>query len=197
LNSFEAVTMAWLGHRRGSWTAGTCEAIEASLRNHAFPSLAGRPIKEIEPRELRAVVQEIEKTGARETAGRVFQRLRAIYRYAIAHDLCTTDPTYSLKPSEILAPYRPTHRAAIAERDVPEFLTKLAAYEGDGTTKAALQLLILTATRPGELRAAQWAEIDEGRSLWRIPGERMKMKTPHLVPLSQQAKALPRRLRSV
>ncbi len=122
-----------------------------------------------------------------ETASRVFQRLHAIFRYAIAHDLITTDPSYPLKPAEIFKPRKVQHRAALAERDVPTFLRRLADYEGDPTTVSALTLLMLTAVRPGELRGARWEEFDFERALWRIPAARMKMKTEHTVPLSTQA----------
>lgn len=187
LNSVEAVVAAWLDHRRSEWTPGTMDAIKASLDNHVLPYIGTMPIKAVQPRHVRELVQAVEAAGARETAGRVFQRLRAVWRYAVSHDLADSDPTYSLKPSEILSKYQPRHRAALDERDLPAFLAKLDAYDGDIATKCALQLLLLTATRPGELRGARWAEVDEDAALWRIPGERTKMKTPHLVPLSKQS----------
>jgi integrase len=147
-------------------------------------------VEDIQPGDIRKLVQAIEARGAGETAGRVFQRLRAIFRYAVGHELITTDPTYSLKPAEIFKPRKVQHRSALAERDVPTYLHRLANYEGDPTTAAALTLLMLTAVRPGELRGARWDEIDTERALWRIPAERMKMKTEHTVPLSKQALAV-------
>lgn len=129
-------------------------------------------------------MQAIDKQGSGETAGRVFQRLRSVYRYALSEDLVEADPTYPLKPAEIFKPRDVNHRLALAEADMPAFFGKLDAYEGDPSTKAALELLILTAVRPGELRGARWKEIDESRSLRRIPAERMKMAAEHLVPLS-------------
>lgn len=197
LHTLEPVARAWLKHRAPTWTPGTLDAITSSLENHVFPKLGDRPVKDVQPRDVRDVVQAIEATGAAETAGRVFQRLRAIYRYAVAHDLCDTDPTYPLKPGEILKPRRVQHRASLPESELPAFLVKLDAYEGDPRTVGALRLLLLTATRPGEARGARWGEFDEDRALWRIPGERMKMKTPHLVPLSTQALALLQALRAV
>ena len=92
-----------------------------------------------------------------------------------------------LKASALLKPRQVTHRAALDDKDLPAFLAKLDVYEGDPTTRQALRLLILTAVRPGELRGARWSEIDTEAAVWRIPGERMKMKAPHLVPLSTQA----------
>lgn len=187
---FEAVARRWLEHREPAWTKQTLAMIEASLTNHVFPRIGATPIDEVEPRVVRAVVKEIEASGAAETAGRVFQRIRAIYRYAIAHDLTATDPTYSLKPAEIFKPRQTRHRASLPEAAMPAFLRTLATYDGDPRTKMALELLILTAVRPGELRGIRSEEIDEKRWLWRIPGARMKMKSEHLVPLSTQALAL-------
>lgn len=147
---------------------------DTGLKNDVFPTLGARPIgEEVQAREIRDVVQGIEARGATETAGRVFERLRAIYRYAVAHDLVTTDATYPLKPSEILKPRRTVHRASLNERDVPAFLQQLNRYEGHTATRMALELLMLTAARPGELRSARWKEFDERGARWRIPAERM------------------------
>lgn len=187
LNTFETLARAWLDHRADAWVERTRTMILASLENDVFPTLGTRPIADIQPADIRNLVQGIEARGAGETAGRVFQRLRSIFRFAIAHDVIGTDPTYPLKPAEIFKPRKVTHRAALAERDVPEFLRRLAAYEGDPATAAALSLLMLTAVRPGELRGAEWGEIDAERALWRLPAARMKMKTEHVVPLSRQA----------
>lgn len=190
LNTVEAVARDWLDHRSDAWVQRTRTVILASLENDVFPAIGARPIADVQPADIRALVQGIEARGAGETAGRVFQRLRSIFRFAIAHDVIGTDPTYPLKPSEIFKPRKPEHRAALAERDVPTFLHRLAAYEGDPTTAAALALLMLTSVRPGELRGARWDEIDTQRALWRVPAERMKMKTEHTVPLSTQALAV-------
>lgn len=186
-NSFESVARAWLAHRADAWVERTRTLIWASLQRYALPALGSKPIAEVQPADVRAVVQAIEAAGATETAGRVFQRVRSIFRYAAAHDLVKTDPTYPLKPAEIFKPRKVTHRAALAEKDVPAFLRQLGQYEGNPTTRHALELLMLTAVRPGELRGARWNEFDTERALWRIPAERMKMKTEHLVPLSAQA----------
>ena len=190
LNTLESVARAWLAFRAPSWSEHTHGSITASLENHVFPRLGKRPTAEVTPGEIRELVKAVDAGGARETAGRVFQRLRAIYRYAIQHDVCESDPTYSLRPSEILSAQQVQHRAALAQRDVPEFLALLDAYDGNQTTRGALEYLMLTATRPGETRGARWAEIDQDQALWRIASERMKMKTEHLVPLSKQALAV-------
>lgn len=196
LNTLEAVARDWLGHRAQGWAAHTHDNIMASLQNHVFPTLGARPVSDITPAEIREAVKTIDKGGARETAGRVFQRLRAIFRYAVQHDLCAADPTYPLKAAEILSPHKAQHRAALAEADVHDFLRRLDAYDGNPSTRAALELLMLTAVRPGELRGARWVEFDEAKAVWRVPAERMKMKTEHLVPLSKQALATLERARA-
>ncbi|MBA3625964.1 MAG: integrase arm-type DNA-binding domain-containing protein, partial [Methylibium sp.] len=187
MNTFEVLARAWLDHRADAWVERTRTIILASLQNDVFPTFGARPIADIQPADIRRLVQGIEARGTGETAGRVFQRLRSIFRFAIAHEVVATDPTYPLKPAEIFKPRKVAHRAALSERDVPTFLHRLAAYEGDPTTVAALTLLMLTAVRPGELRGARWDEIDVERALWRVPAARMKMKTEHTVPLSTQA----------
>ena len=187
LSTLKRAARAWLAHRAKAWKPGTLAMITASLENDVFPSLGSRPLASIQPRDIRDAVLAIEARGAGETAGRVFQRLRAVFRYAVAHELVEADPTYPLKPSEIFKPRRTRHRASLGERDVPAFLRKLDSYEGSEATKAALVLLMLTAVRPGELRGARWDEIDEPAALWRIPASRMKMNAEHAVPLSKQA----------
>ena len=197
LRTLEATTREWLKHRSTAWGPGTTEAITASLENHVLPTLGHRALDDIQPRDIREVVQAIEKRGASETAGRVFQRLRSIFRHAVAHELLATDPTYPLKPAEIFKPRKVSHRASLKENEVPGFLRKLSRYEGEVATQSALRLLMLTATRPGELRAAKWPEFDIQRALWRIPAPRMKMKTEHTVPLSRQALRLLAEIRAL
>jgi hypothetical protein len=108
LNSFRAVSQAWLAHRSTAWTPGTLKMISASLANDAFPLLGSRPIADISPTDIRHLVQGIEARGAGETASRVFQRVRSIYRFAVANELVEADPTYPLKASEIFRPRKAT-----------------------------------------------------------------------------------------
>ena len=185
--SFEAVARDWLAHQSPGWAAGTLEAIRSSLEREVFPTIGARPMAHLRPRDVMPLVKRIEDRGAGETAGRVLQRVKAVFRFAVVHDRIESNPMLDLKPAELLKPRTPTHRAAMADRDLPAFLAALDAYEGEPSTLAALRLLMLTAVRPGELRGARWAEIDADAAVWRIPGERMKMKAAHLVPLSRQA----------
>ena len=188
--TFEAVAREWLGHQSGRWIADTLDTIRKSLEADVFPKIGARPMSQIRPREVMAIIKGIEGRGAGETAGRVLQRVKAVFRYAVVHERIESNPMLDLKPSELLKPRQVRHRAALGDKDLPAFLAMLEAYEGDPTTKAALRLLMLTAVRPGELRGARWAEIDTEAAEWRIPAERMKMKAPHVVPLSAAALAV-------
>lgn len=197
LNTFREVAAAWLDHQAARWTADTREAIRVSLERHAFSRLGALPLVNVRPRDVIDVVRAIEEAGAAETAGRVLQRIRAVFRYAVVHELIQSNPLVDLVPSELLRPRQVRHRAAMSDKDLPQFLADLDAFEGDATTKAALRLLMLTALRPGELRGLRWAEVDlEGGQL-RIPAERMKMKAPHVVPLSRQAREVLEGMRSI
>jgi integrase len=187
VNTLEAVADAWLRHQSARWEPLTMQRIRASLEADIFPTLGARPVASIKPGEIMAAVKLIEKRGAAVLASRVLQRVKSIYRWAVTHERIESNPMLDLVPSEILKPHEVTHRAALADREVPNFLAKLAAYDGDPRTVQALRLLMLTATRPGEVRGARWAEFNLEAALWTIPAERMKMRTEHRVPLSRQA----------
>lgn len=185
--TFESVAHEWLAHQSGRWTAGTLELIRRSLESKVFPAIGSRPMAHLKARDMLPVVRAIEDEGKGETAGRVLQRVKAVFRYAVVHERIDSNPMLDLKPSELLKPRQVRHRAALADKDLPAFLAMLDAYEGDPTVKAALRLLMLTVVRPGELRLANWSEFDLGASTWRVPAERMKMRREHVVPLSRQA----------
>lgn len=191
-NTLEAIARDWLAHQSARWAPITLSRITASLETYVFRTLGNRPASTIRPGELMAAVKQIEAGGAREQAGRVLQRVKSIYRWALTHERVESNPMGDLIPSEILKPYDVTHRPALADAELPEFLNKLDAYQGDVHTVRALRLLMLTATRPGEVRGALWSEFDLDAALWIIPAERMKMKIEHRVPLSRQAVAIVR-----
>lgn len=187
VNTFEAVAGEWLRHQSARWEPLTKHRIRASLEADVFPTLGNRPLSSIKPGEIMAAVKLIEKRGAAVLASRVLQRVKSIYRWAVTHERVDSNPMLDLVPSEILKPHEVTHRAALADRDLPEFLGKLDSYEGDPNTVQALRLLMLTAARPGEVRGAKWSEFNLDAALWTIPAERMKMRSEHRIPLSRQA----------
>lgn len=187
VNTLEAVATDWLAHQTARWTPITLQRIRASLAANIFPTLGSRPIASIKPGEVMAAIKKIEGRGASDQAGRVLQRVKSVFRWAVVHERIDSNPMLDLMPSEILKPREVKHRPAMSDSALPEFLAKLAVYDGDVHTVQALKLLMLTATRPGEVRGARWTEINLEAALWTIPPERMKMKAEHRVPLSLQA----------
>lgn len=188
-NTLQTVAAEWMHHQAGRWGGGTAESIRRSLEMHVFPRLGARPLASIRPSDVQTVVKAVEATGAGDTASRVLQRVKAIFRWAVTHERIESNPMLDLVPGELLKPRDVTNRAALPERELPDFLRMLGTYEGDPTVKHALQLLVLTAARPGEVRGARWAEFDLAGAQWVIPAERMKMGAEHRVPLSRQAVA--------
>ena len=184
-NTFEIVARDWIEKQKHRWIPAHTAAVLESLENDIFPDLGSRPITSITAPELLAPLRKIEKRGALETAGRVLQRCGSVFRYGIATGVCTYNPAGDLRGA-LAAPKR-TNYAALSADELPEFLTKVQTYDGRPETKLALRLLLLTMVRSGELRGAEWGEIDVDAAQWRIPAERMKMRIPHIVPLSRQA----------
>jgi integrase len=151
--------------------------------------LTNRPIAEITPAEVLAVLRHVEKSGRRETARKLRGAIGKIFRVAIASLRATTDPTYALR--DALAAPVVTHRPAITEeRDLGALALAIDEYDGWPTLRAALQFLMLTMTRPIEVRLMRRNEVLWPKATWRIPAERMKMRRVHEVPLSKQALAV-------
>lgn len=155
-----------------------------------------RPISEVSPHELLAAIKRIERKGHHETA----QRLRAfagrVFRYAIATLRADRNPADVLRGA-LTVPQVRHHSAILDPTLVGKLLRAIDGYEGRVETRLALQLAPHVFVRPGELRTAEWSEVDLEASLWRIPGEKMKMKEPHVVPLSKQSAELFRQLRDL
>ena len=194
-NTFASVALEWVEQQRHRWTAGHVERVLGSLKADIFPDIGGRPIKDINAPELLAVLKKVERRGVFETAQRLLQRCGAVFRYAIVTHRAERNPALDLRGS-IKQPKRENHAALLAA-DLPEYLRKLEAYDGRPETRLALKLLALTFVRSGELRKAEWSEFDFDKTEWRIPAERMKMRAPHVVPLSKQALAVLAELKSL
>src|SRR6185437_10164888 len=146
----------------------------AVLENWAFPWIGHRPIKEITPRELlEDVLRRVEKTGKLETTHRLKQRCGQVFRYAIATGRAERDPTADLRGA--LATHKTRSHAAITDpKKIGELLRAIDGYQGSFVTRCALQLTPLVFVRPGELRRAEWSEIDLDAEQWSIPAEKMK-----------------------
>lgn len=186
-NTLEAASRDWLEHQSARWAAVTSSRITSAFEADIFPKLGSRPLASIKPGELMDAIKAIESRGAGDQAGRVLQRVKSVYRWAVTHGRIESNPMVDLVISEILKPRTVRHRAAMPSKELPEFLKKLDAYDGDINTVNALRFLMLTATRPGEARGALWEEFDTKEGIWTIPGIRMKMNIEHRVPLSKQA----------
>ncbi len=184
--SFEVIAREWVEkfapNRAESYSKRTLQRFEKDI----FPWLGKRSIREIKAIELLQVLRRIESRGALETTHRVMQSCAQVFRYGVATGRVERDPTGDLRGA--LSPPKGKHRASITEpRRVGELLRAIDTYQGHFITKCALRLAPLVFVRPGELRKAEWSEIDFQESEWRIPAERMKMREQHIVPLSRQA----------
>lgn len=147
------------------------------------------PMAEIGPPEMLEALKRISATGRYETARKTRSLCGRIFRYAAATLRADADPTVLIK--DALRRPRVTHRAAIVQPGkVGELLRAIDAYEGHAITTYAMKLMPHLLARPGELRKAEWLEFDLGKSVWRIPAERMKMRKEHQVPLSKQVLTL-------
>jgi integrase len=185
-DSFETVSREWWSQREPHWSKTHSSRIILRLKKDVFPWIGSRPIGEISAPELLTVLRRIENRGAIETAHRIHQSCGQIFRYAVATGRTERDPSADLKGA--LPPTRQRHHASITDpKKIGELLRAVDGYEGSFVTRCALQLAALTFVRPGELRHAEWSEIDIDKAEWRIPAEKMKMRVAHIVPLSRQA----------
>jgi integrase len=192
-NTFEAISREWFRLFSKPWAAGHADKIIRRLELNVFPWIGTRPIKAITAPELLTVLRRMESRGANETAHRALQVCGRVFRFAVATGRAERDPSRDL--SGALAPTKEKHLASITDpQEVGALLRAIDSYEGAWITRCALRLSPLVFVRPGELRAAQWAEFDFEKAEWRIPATRMKMRVQHIVPLSIQAIAVLRDL---
>jgi integrase len=157
------------------------------LEADVFPAIGRRPIAELTARDFKLIAKKIETRGALDIAKRMLQTCSQVMRFAVADEIIERNPLSDIKPGDVLKSRTKTNYARVDAKELPELLRKMAAYDGSPYTRFALQLIALTFVRTSELIEATWDEFDLDRAEWRIPAERMKMKTPHIVPLSTQA----------
>jgi integrase len=185
-NSFEVVAREWHSKFSGTWSAGHADTIKNRLGKEVFPYIGASPIAEITPPELLTVLSRMESRGALGMAHRVRNYCSQIFRFAVATCKAERDIAGDLRGA--LPPVKFGHMAAPTDpKDVAPLLRSIDEYNGFFVVKCALRLAPLVFVRPGELRKAEWSEIDLDAAEWNIPAERMKMKHAHLVPLSRQA----------
>ncbi|CAI1953313.1 Putative prophage CPS-53 integrase [Serratia fonticola] len=183
-NTFEAIAREWHQHKADRWSLRYREEIIDTFEKDIFPHIGKRPIAEIKPMELLETLRRMEKRGALEKMRKVRQRCGEVFRYAIVTGRAEYNPAPDLATA--LATPKKTNFPFLSVEELPHFLRDLAGYTGSIITKTATQIIMLTAVRTQELRFARWEDIDFEKRLWEIPPEVMKMKRPHIVPLSEQ-----------
>jgi integrase len=196
-NSFHAIAGLWLAHWRVGKSPRHVDTTRRRMETNMLPLLGARPIAEIEAPELVAMVKAIEARGASDLAKRALETTGQIFRYAIAHGYAKRNPAADIRPGDILKPTRKVNFARVDAKELPALLRAIEVYRGTIVTRLAMKLMALTFVRTSELIGARWDEFDVEARRWDIPAARMKMKTPHIVPLSSQALELLELLRTV
>ncbi len=185
-DTFEVIAREWHTRFIPTWSKGHAGTIHRRLELYVFPWMGIRPIKEITAPELLAVLRRIEAKGALETAHRICQLCGQVFRYAVATGRAERDPSGDLRGA--LPPTSKKHMATITDPiEIAGLLRSIDGYKGGIITRFALQLAPMVFVRPGELRHAEWAEINFEAAEWRIPDDKMKAGVLHIVPLSRQA----------
>lgn len=185
--TFRVIAENWHTNWAKARSTRHADYVKRRLESDIFPAIGTLPIAALRPLDIVKVIKTIEARGAIDIAKRAYQTIGAVCRYAVAHGLIERDPTRDLKPSDILITRRASNYARIDARQLPDLMRAIDAYQGTPVTRLALKLIALTFVRTGELIAARWVEFDLEEAIWRIPPERMKMRTQHIVPLSRQA----------
>jgi integrase len=186
-NSFQTIAGLWLEHWKEGKSLRHVEYTRRRMEMDILPVLGARPVAEIEAPELVAMTKAIERRGARDIAKRALETVGQVFRYAIAHGFARRNPATEIRPSDILKSSRKANYARVEAKELPELLRAMEVYQGKHVTRLAIKLMALTFVRTSELIGAKWSEFNIEGCRWDIPAERMKMRTPHIVPLSRQA----------
>lgn len=184
-NTFQFVALEWHGTKVSRWSEGYASDIIEAFNKDIFPYIGQLPVNEIKPLVLLNVLRRMESRGATEKAKKVRQRCSEVFRYAIVTGRAEYNPAADL--TSAMSGHESKHYPFLTVEELPDFFKALSSYTGSPLVVLAARLLILTGVRTGELRGAFWSEFDLEKAVWEIPAERMKMKRPHLVPLSTQA----------
>jgi len=184
--TFEVIALEWHAKFSPSWTQGHAAVIMAQLKHDLFPWIGKQPVNDIKARELLAVLRRVESRGALYTAHRVRTTAGQVLRYAVATGRAERDCSGDLRGA-LPQPGEKHHAAITDPKDVAPLLRAIDGYQGYFVVKCALRLAPMFFVRPGELRQAEWAEMDLDEGVWNIPAHKMKMKQPHIVPLCAQA----------
>jgi integrase len=197
-STFEIVAREWFESQKAGWTEVYAGKVINSLEVDAFPKIGTKPIGDIAAPHMLEIVRAIEARGVRETAKRVLQRSRAVFQYGIMTGRCSRNPAADIDAETVLKKgIGVRHMARVKPIEIPQLMRDIAGYQGDVVTRLALRFMALTFVRTTEMINAEWTEIDEKNAEWRVPPERMKMRDPHIVPLSSQALEVLKELRAL
>ena len=194
---FASVAMAWWTHWRDARSTRHADYVKRRLEADVLPEIGHLPVAEITAPKLLAMARKIESRGALDIAKRSMQTCGQILRYAVAHGLIERNPAADVRPSNALKPRKKSNYARVDIKELPTLLRRIEADDGSVFTRFALKLMALTFVRTSELIGARWEEFDLDAAEWRIPAARMKMGTPHIVPLSHQAVEVLRSLQEI
>lgn len=195
-NTLENIGRQWLEHSQGGWSDGHIKRTRRCLEKDIFPWLGKTDINEVTASSIIKVMKRVEDRGANDIARRVKQHIQQIYKYTVTMELATRNPAADIEISIVLKPRVVKHMAAITDPvKIGQLMRDIDDYYGTFIVRYALKLSPLVMLRPGELRAAEWSEIDLDGAMWTIPVKRMKAPThikranlsEHYVPLSRQA----------
>jgi integrase len=186
-NGFEKIARKWWDW----WSTGKsprhADYVVRRLEADVFPAFGHKSIDDVTPADIRKLMLAIESRGARDVAKRAHETTSQIFRYAVAHGIASRNPAADFKPKDILAEVREENFSRVDAKELPALLAKMVDYDGDAITRLAMRLIAYTFVRTSELIESEWPEFDLDNARWDIPAERMKMDTPHIVPLSRQS----------
>ncbi|EAS1843445.1 DUF4102 domain-containing protein [Salmonella enterica] len=186
-NSFELLALEWHEHKKPNWSSGYADDIMEYLRKDIFPYIGKKAITDIKPITMLSVLKKMEERGVLDKLKKTRQACRQIFTYAIITGRAEFNPVTDL--ARALKTPKQQHFPHLMPTQIGPFIHAVNTYSGSKVTRIATLLLMYTSVRTIELRASEWTEFDLDNDLWQIPKERMKMRRPHLVPLSRQVKS--------
>lgn len=186
-NSFELLALEWHEHKKPNWSSGYADDILEYLRKDIFPYIGKKAITDIKPMTMLSVLKKMEDRGVLDKLKKTRQACRQIFTYAIITGRAEFNPVTDL--AGVLKTPKQQHFPHLMPTQIGPFIHAVNTYSGSKVTRIATLLLMYTSVRTIELRASEWTEFDLDNDLWQIPKERMKMRRPHLVPLSRQVKS--------
>jgi integrase len=187
VNSFQSIAALWMEHWRDGKSPRHVDSVRRRMEADILPCLGGNPVAEIEAPKLVAMTKAIEGRGARDIAKRALETAGQVFRFAIARGYARRNPASEIRPSDILRATRKVNYARVDAKELSPLLKAIEVYQGTPVTRLAIKLMSLTFVRTSELIGAKWSEFDMEAARWDIPAERMKMRTPQIVPLATQA----------